>query len=103
MTETEIQKSIVDYLKTIGITAWRQNSGKTKYNVYMAPAGTPDIIGYFPNGKFLGIEVKQPKGKLSNKQKEWHEKAEKSGCVILTAYSLSDVVDYITKELGGIE
>ena len=92
MTETEIQKQILDYLKTTGVKAWRANSGKGRYNVYLSPAGTPDIIGYLPSGKFLGIEVKKPGEKPIEKQVEWMEAAAGSGCIIIVAHCLDDVI-----------
>ena len=95
VTETEIQKDIMDYLKLKGIKAWRNNSGQARYNIKLAPNGTPDIIGYLPNGKFLGIEVKKPKKKLSPDQELWHSQAILAGCVIITARSVDDVMEVI--------
>ena len=91
MTETELQKQILELLKKAGITAWRANSGYVKKNVKLAPSGTPDIIGYTRDGRFLGIEVKLPNKPLRNSQMEWHEKALKAGCKVFVAYSVEDV------------
>lgn len=93
--ESDIQRNILSYLATRGIVAWRTNSGKVRNNVYMAPKGTPDIIGYLPSGRLLGIEVKRPKGVLSDSQKEWIERAEKAGCAVMVAHSVEEVVRQI--------
>jgi len=90
--EADIQRNIMSYLATRGIVAWRTNSGKVRYNVYMAPKGTPDIIGYLPNGRLLGIEVKRPKGIVSESQQAWLERAQKAGCAVMVAHSVEEVV-----------
>ena len=90
--ETQIQKDIIEYLHARNIRAWRTNSGKARYNIKLAPNGTPDIIGYLPGGKFLGIEVKKPGCKPSEEQLKWHADAQEQGCAIIVAHSLDDVV-----------
>ena len=91
MTETELQRDILALLYLAGVTAWRANSGYVKKNVKLAPSGTPDIIGYTRDGRFLGIEVKLPGKPLRTSQMEWHEKALKAGCKVFVAYSVEDV------------
>jgi len=93
--EADIQRNILSYLATRGIVAWRTNSGKVRNNVYMAPKGTPDIIGYLPNGRLLGIEVKGPKGVVSDSQQAWLERAKKAGCAVMVARSVEEVVRQI--------
>ena len=91
MTEIELQREIMGFLHLAGVTAWRTNSGYVKKNVKLAPSGTPDIIGYTRDGRFLGIEVKLPGKPLRRSQIEWHEKALKAGCKVFVAYSIEDV------------
>ena len=100
MTESEIQKQILSWLEFSGIEAWRQNSGKGKHNMYLAPAGTPDIIGYMPDGRFIGIEVKQPTEQQTDNQVEWMEKAIKAGCVVFVAHSLDEAIREIERGIG---
>ena len=98
MTETQIQKQILDYLKAIGVVAWRSNAGRGRRNITPAPKGSPDIIGFLVGGKFLGIEVKKPGEKLSEDQRKWHQYALNYGCTIIVAHSVEEV-----KEIGGIK
>ena len=103
MTEAEIQLSILKYLKTIDVSAWRNNSGKVRVNggwMQLAPEGSTDIIGYLPGGKFLGIEVKKPGKKPTVKQTEWMEDAAGSGCIIIVAHCLDDVIRSLGQNAG---
>jgi len=95
MTEIELQREILSYLSARGICAWRANSGYVKKNVKLSPDGTPDVIGYLPDGRFLGIEVKLPGKKLRNSQELWLAKAEWAGCAVLVAYSVEDVAEML--------
>jgi len=69
--ETEIQAAILDYLRLKGRFFWRNNSGafKTERGGFyrVGTPGAPDIIGCVA-GKFVGLEVKTAKGKLSDEQ-----------------------------------
>lgn len=61
MSEKDIQKSIVDYIHTIGGWAERVQAGAiptpTGGFIRMARRGTPDILACI-SGKFIAIEVK---------------------------------------------
>ena len=62
-SEGEIQKEILAYAKKHPKIAWidRANSGKVKVRggfMQLHEKGTPDLIGYSVDGKFIGIEVK---------------------------------------------
>ena len=103
-SEREIQKSIFDYLSLVGINAWRTNSGinfssykEKQYIVRLAPRGTPDIIGFLNDGKFLGIEVKKPGGIVSDDQTIFLDKINKAGGVGFVAYSVDDVIKTFKK------
>jgi hypothetical protein len=58
--------------------------------------GSPDIICVI-EGQFVGIEVKAPKGKQSEHQKEFRKKLEAAGGKYLLTYSLDDVIDGLNK------
>ena len=100
MVEGKIQKDILAYLHTIRICAWRNNSGTVRVRggyMHLAPEGTPDILGYMPDGRLLGIEVKQPKEEPTEKQVLWMEKAIKAGCLVFVAHSLDDAIQEIER------
>jgi len=69
MTEKEVENQILDWLKSVGIMAWKNQSVgifDIKRGIYRKPnnrhhiKGTSDILGVMPNGQFLSIEVKAP-------------------------------------------
>jgi hypothetical protein len=69
--ETEIQAAILEYLRLKGHCFWRNNSGafRTERGGFyrVGTPGAPDINGCV-DGKFVGLEVKTAKGKLSDEQ-----------------------------------
>jgi hypothetical protein len=93
--ETEIQKAILDYLRLKGRFFWRNNSGafKTERGGFyrVGTAGAPDIIGCV-DGKFMGIEVKTAKGKLSADQQEFARGLRMAGGAFHLVRSLDDVI-----------
>lgn len=54
-SEQAIQKEILDFLRSEGFLAIKQNN----IGIY-ARAGIPDIVACTKKGKFIGIEVKRP-------------------------------------------
>lgn len=102
MNESDIQSSILRWLKDNDILHWRVPLGGVRH----AGAGTkknpmtghPDIAGILPNtcGRYFAIEVKKPKGKRSPKQDEWYEKLNQAGSLVFVATSVQDVSDELS-------
>ena len=88
--EGDIQRGIMQMLRDRGALVFRMNSGMTKHNVRLAPAGTPDLLVIEPHHRFW-IEVKTPKGKLNDDQKAMHEQLERYGEEVIVARSVDDV------------
>jgi hypothetical protein len=62
MLEKDITAAIMRHLKTVpGCFAWKEHGGM------YGTAGLPDIICCY-RGRFVGLEVKTPDGKLSKLQ-----------------------------------
>ena len=70
----------------------------------MGEPGTPDYVGYLPNGRFFGLEIKDPNGKTAPER----ERLQNSrlgdiiacGGVAIKATSADDACLQIAKELG---
>lgn len=116
MSESDIQKSILDYLAAEHIFALRMNSGTTlaTHNgktraIRMQAPGTADILafkhrktGFLATPAIIGdyttdvivpiwIEVKDSKGKQSEFQKNFQSQVEEHGHRYIVARSLDDV------------
>ena len=103
--EKSIQKELLQICKDHSKVAWmdRANSGKVRVKggfMQLHKKGTPDIIGFTTEGRFIGIELKRPDTKKNVKpeQKEMEELMSKSSCVHGVAWdeeSLNLILDSI--------
>lgn len=105
MTEAQLQREI---LLTVGsrpdVRIWRANAGRALVPtadgglrpIQVNLPGCPDLIGFLaPFGRFLGIEVKAPGGRLRPAQEAFRDALTRSGGLYIVARSVEDV----TREL----
>lgn len=59
--------------------------------------GMPDLIGILPDGRFLAIEVKTAKGKVSDEQFKVIDEINQAGGLAFVARSLDDVKGMLCK------
>ena len=79
----------------------RTNSGAVRFNdahgrsnfIKLAHAGTADITGIAPDGRFVAVECKVGKNKPTELQAAYLEEVRKRGGIARVAYSLDDVTD----------
>lgn len=98
MKETDIQLAICDYLNYKNIFFWRNNNTPIfdpKYKIFRAMPkytmkGIPDII-IIQKGRFIGLEVKTPKTKQSERQVEFEKNCIKAGGQYHVVRSIDDV------------
>jgi len=103
-TEAQIQHSILQYLGTVrGGYFWRNNSGavKTQYKgrsgfLRFGKVGSADIIGVL-RGRFVAIEVKGRKGKVSDEQRDFITNIDRCGGYAIIARSLDDVIALVDR------
>ena len=91
MTEQEIQKKILNWLDKRGYWAVKTIQSNKR--------GVPDILACSPLGEFIAIEVKTPKGVVSELQQYQLAKINDTGGIAFVARSLEDVIE----ELGSEE
>ena len=109
MSESRLVTTILEYLAWLRVTAWRMNSGTividnpgTKRRVVRgAPAGTADIVGIAPGGRFLAIECKIGRNKPTEAQSEFLRMVEEAGGIAILAYSVDDVTAGL--QAAGVE
>lgn len=105
--EGALQKEIITILQMGKITAWRSNNMgvyDAKRGIYRTPGfgfrhGVSDVLGVLPDGKFLAIEVKSPRGTLSKYQKDFLEEVKKNNGIAIVARSIEDVISGLGKYL----
>jgi hypothetical protein len=74
MAETKVSKQIREAIKRLfpQIRFWRNQCGLAKGLrggiVRLGEPGTPDYVGYLPDGRFFGMEIKDPNGKTSKER-----------------------------------
>lgn len=90
MREKNIENQIKRYLDRLG--CWYMKVHGSAFQ----KAGVPDLIACI-GGRFVGIEVKQPGGRVSPLQKLNIEEIQRSGGVAFVAYSVEDVRREIEK------
>ncbi len=105
-SEGDIQRETLDALLGLGLTVWRNQSGHVRTGsgyLQLGPIGSPDLVGYLPCGRFLGIEVKRPGEKPSKEQAAWLAKASKAGVACTWVTSAKEAVDYVRARLSEAE
>lgn len=102
--ETNIQATVLTYLKLKGYVAWRCQAipvpirkGNKIVGLRQAnpdTIGIPDILLVRPGGKLMAIEMKTKTGKLSPEQEHWRDQLLNVGADWLLARSLDDVIAF---------
>jgi hypothetical protein len=99
--EGSVVKACEDYLTYCGAFVWRNNTGclrdRNNRPVYFGKPGSSDVIGVLPGGRFIGVECKSAKGKLTEKQKEFLARVEELGGLAIVARSVDDVIQGLKK------
>lgn len=98
--ESEIQRSILEYLTMRGHFVWRNNSGayvgehkgKTRFFRF-GKKGSSDILGCAKStGKIIAIEVKRLGGDVTPEQNSFLGSIQKENGIAFVAYSVDDVI-----------
>jgi hypothetical protein len=97
--EKLIQDAIMEYLSAKRVFFWRNNTGVARMGtqqrfIRFGAVGSPDIFAIH-GGRFYGIEVKSPTGRLSEAQKSFGAKIKANGGVYVVARSVDDVMKII--------
>jgi hypothetical protein len=95
MAESDVLRACLEYLAVKGVFAWRNNTGGVRVDgkrfVRFGIRGSPDILGVMPDGRFLGVEAKSAKGRLTAEQREFGEAVTRRGGVYVVARSVLDL------------
>lgn len=102
--EKLIENSILRLLNLKQVFAWKVKTTGTydpTLKRFRKPSpfymkGVSDILGLY-KGRFIAIEVKTPKGKLTIEQKLFQERVRENGGIAIVARSVVDVEILINK------
>jgi hypothetical protein len=101
MSETEIQREILEWLGQQGFLVWR-NMSTTAHNHRRSKfhkLGLPDIF-LVVNGIFIGIEVKKPGGVVSKAQVSFGDDLERNGARYFIVQSLFECKEILKSNFG---
>lgn len=102
--EADILKSVIRFLKIHPSVAWaeRMNVGAQAIDGRFVRYGFPgcsDIIGQIMDGRFLAIECKATRGRVTAAQEAFLGAVAKAGGVALVARSVEDVAGVLDRML----
>jgi hypothetical protein len=89
----ELVAACLNVLALKGIFAWKNQTGTLQVQsrwVSFGTPGSPDIIGILPGGRFIGVEVKVGRDKVSRVQATFHEAIRYRGGVIVVVHDNVD-------------
>ena len=94
-TEKSTQAAVMQYLDIRGIFHYRNNSGamRAAHGGYIrfGAKGSPDIVAVL-KGQYIGLEIKDIKGKQSDSQKEFQTALENAGGVYMLVRDVDEVI-----------
>ena len=102
--EGAVVRACLDYLALRGIVAWRNNTTgiydkrRGAYRPSAGRNGVADILGVLPGGRFLAVECKAGKGRLSPAQVDFQRDIIRQGGLHIVAYRVEDVIEVLQAE-----
>lgn len=107
MSEKQLTYSIIDILSLQfkgRIKVWRNNTGALPTQsggfVKFGEYGSPDILGILEGGRFLALEVKLPKGKVTEHQEAWLAEAKRLGAIVSVVRSVDEAIKIVKEALA---
>lgn len=96
--ESDLVRQCLDYLAMLKIMAWRQNTTGVydpttgRFRSFHGRKGVSDILGCLPGGRLLAIECKQPKGQLSEDQRQFIDDVNRHGGCAFVVRTIDDLM-----------
>ena len=101
MTESQVMHDIrLALAREPDVTLWRNNTGALRSAdgrliQYGLCVGSSDLIGIGPGGRFLAIEVKGPRGVVSDEQERFIALVRRRGGIAGVASSVEDAMGIV--------
>ena len=87
VSKQAIIEGCIKYAERMGGSAYRLHFGLRE--------GSGDGIGWTRDGRFLSIEAKTERGKVTDEQANWQEQVNAAGGIGIIARSLQEVIDVL--------
>jgi hypothetical protein len=104
VSEQDLVRTIIDATNATGLAfVWRCQSGRVRVRrgwMHLSPAGTPDVIGWLRDGRFLGIEVKRPGEKPTEIQEECRRRIIAAGGVAAIVRAVAEAVAVVRRAIS---
>lgn len=102
----QLTKDIIQYLNGSGFLVWRNNNNAVydaNKNIFRknptTKLGVCDIVGLRKkDAKFIGVEVKYGKDKLSIHQIYHHEELRECGAIVIVAHNIDQFINDLNKQ-----
>lgn len=102
--ETGVLRACLDLLRLRGVFAWRNNStgvydaAAKRFRTFNGLRGTSDILGVVrPGGRFLAVEAKHGKNRLSRDQEYFQAATRDNGGLACVAYSVKELDEFLAE------
>lgn len=107
MSETDLMRSIrAAVYRQAGVMLWRNNTGVDLQRGvrYGLGVGSSDLIGVLnPSGRFVALEVKMPRGRVSPEQTTWMDAVRRAGGFAAVVRSEAEALAAIDRAKNGGE
>jgi hypothetical protein len=106
--ETAVTKACIDAVNASCLAfCWRNQTGVVRVKrgmMHLAPVGSPDIVGWLRDGRFLGLETKVDGNRTEKTraaaQSQWRERICSAGGVAGEVRSAAEAIALVRASLG---
>lgn len=96
MSEQDLTRNVIATVNASGLAeVWRCHSGMVRVRrgwLHLSPEGTPDIVGFLRDGRFIGLECKLPGERPTEVQRQAIERIVEAGGVASVVRSVDDAM-----------
>jgi len=93
--EARIKSAVLRYLEQRGFFVWNNPTGCVRIAsdrwISFGKKGSSDILGCLPDGRFLAVEIKTPKGRVTPEQTAFLKKVRGLGGVAIIVNSFQEL------------
>jgi hypothetical protein len=95
--ESDVLRQVLTLLRLRGVFSWRCNTtgvwdaSRRVFRAHPGRRGVADVLGILPGGRFLAVECKGPRGRLTPEQSAFLDNVTKAGGVALVVRDVREL------------